>query len=82
MMAAIETPTNDPNTNGNIYVKFICSLNRIALVLLELIWIIACIGIIINGFIIETMISINKEPPPSPNDAVTVAVKKLLKHKI
>ena len=82
MMAAIETPINDPNTNGNIYVKFTFSLNRIALVLLELIWIIACIGIITNGFIIETMISINKEPPPNPNDAVTVAVKKLLKHKI
>ena len=28
------------------------------------------------------MISINKEPPPNPNDAVTVEVKKLLKHKI
>ena len=30
----------------------------------------------------ETIIRINKEPPPNPNDAVTVEVKRLLKNKI
>tara|TARA_Y100000996_G_C22488141_1_gene629041 strand:+ start:819 stop:1016 length:198 start_codon:yes stop_codon:yes gene_type:complete len=41
----------------------------------------ACIGIITNGFINETIIIINIAPPPKPKAAVMVEVKKLAKQR-